>query len=236
MRPSAEHAEPAASNRQRFVEEPADTFALVGQAAATLGCRVADKRGPLYWYRDQLWLSNERQTFGHGARYSVEAPGATEPGAAEPASYALRIHNVSLLDDGHYLCAVAGADDAHQPIKSRRAKLTVLQPPGRLELVARHQQDGPTAPSQAQVSVVRAGQARRECLGVGARTLTNLAVSHHHHDLLVVAGTKPIWARRLANAATQLQSSRAIDTAAHWLVIIGACARAPIYHPIGAIK
>lgn len=49
-------------------------------------------------------------------------------------NYTIYLRNVSLADDDHYQCYVGEVDRSHRYIESRRAKLTVLQPPGKLEL------------------------------------------------------------------------------------------------------
>lgn len=122
-----------------------------------MSCRVANKRGPLIWQRDEgFWLSTERQMVAHTDRYSVQSSSA-EPEQLQQqpselagpikslSNYTLRISNISLTDDGHYFCILAAADDLHRPIKSRSGRLTVLQPPSRLDVIVRQLGHGETA-------------------------------------------------------------------------------------------
>ena len=47
-------------NKQRFLLEPQDVYAIVGQREATLSCAVQGKAGILYWFPEPYSISHER--------------------------------------------------------------------------------------------------------------------------------------------------------------------------------
>uniref|UniRef100_A0A6G1SPM2 Irregular chiasm C-roughest protein n=1 Tax=Aceria tosichella TaxID=561515 RepID=A0A6G1SPM2_9ACAR len=181
-----------ADNRQRFLEEPQDVYAVVGQQVA-LSCAVLAKRGMMTWrtiaypailVTDEGVMENDNQIFVTLERYSLatQAPTSDAPeksAAAQPtvlqrdnqpdggailkemstsppaaaasnsgqqrpivvdddtivSNYTMHIRNVTLLDDDHYQCSVGEVDRSHRRIDSRQARLNVLQPPAKLELI-----------------------------------------------------------------------------------------------------
>lgn len=139
---------PTATNRQRFLEEPKDTLALLGQHA-DLVCLVENKRGHIFWKRDETGLGiNQIDPVYH--RYSIPPNSAQTTWSVEAdnggqddhqstssvSNITLHIQEVALKDDAVYQCIVNGHDSQYRKILSRKAKLTVLQPPTSLTVVA----------------------------------------------------------------------------------------------------
>lgn len=124
---------------QRFAMEPQDQTAVVG-SRVTLPCRIVAKSGQLQWTKDDFGLGEHRNLSGF-ERYSMV-------GSDEEGDFSLDIFPVMLDDDATYQCQVGpGRRELHNisfmkrkthkflnfsgtpPIRSRKAKLTVLVPP-----------------------------------------------------------------------------------------------------------
>ncbi|CAB3371539.1 Hypothetical predicted protein [Cloeon dipterum] len=110
---------------QRFAIQPMSQTAIVG-TRVTLPCRVENKRGTLQWTKDSFALGANRNLSSY-PRYSMI-------GSDEEGDYSLDINNVSLEDDAEFECQV-GAGAGMLPIRSRKAKLTVLVPPDPPEIL-----------------------------------------------------------------------------------------------------
>ncbi|XP_042296524.1 kin of IRRE-like protein 1 [Sceloporus undulatus] len=99
----------------RFVEEPEDQTVVAGQRIV-LSCVVLNYSGIVQWTKDGLALG-----MGQGLkawpRYRII-------GSAELGQYNLEIVDAELSDDALYECQATEA-----ALRSRRAKLTVLNPP-----------------------------------------------------------------------------------------------------------
>ncbi|CRK89536.1 CLUMA_CG003280, isoform A [Clunio marinus] len=104
---------------QRFAMEPQDQTAVVG-SRVTLPCRIVAKQGQLQWTKDDFGLGEHRNLSGF-ERYSMV-------GSDEEGDFSLDIFPVMLDDDATYQCQV-GPGRRTPPIRSRKAKLTILVPP-----------------------------------------------------------------------------------------------------------
>ena len=152
---------------QHFVVEPQDSYALNGQQLAELSCLVGNKRGGLSWRKNEKWSIYKEEIGYQVARISVSVDQLSfderrelfadanrtvnandnymDPigGATSTVSnYTLQIRNVVLGDEGVYQCDVEAAEEsasapAAPELKSRWAKLTILQPPSVLRVRSR---------------------------------------------------------------------------------------------------
>ncbi|XP_041426592.1 kin of IRRE-like protein 1 [Xenopus laevis] len=99
-----------------FSQQPSDKVIVAGKSV-TLPCVVIGYRGVVQWTMDGLALGAERDLPGW-SRYSVVG----EPSLGE---HNLHIEGVELSDDAIYECQATQA-----ALRSQRARLTVLLPPG----------------------------------------------------------------------------------------------------------
>lgn len=121
-----------------------DTVAVLGQQTH-LSCLMENKRNELGWMRNNFGLGVE--SIAYADRYSLlkhtnansskqtadeRSPSPAEAAQSSISNYTLFIKTVSLADDAHFMCI-----DTVNHLKSRRAKLTVWQPPSRLLLGAK---------------------------------------------------------------------------------------------------
>ncbi|KAE8594573.1 hypothetical protein XENTR_v10019700 [Xenopus tropicalis] len=99
-----------------FSQQPSDKVIVAGKSV-TLPCVVIGYRGVVQWTMDGLALGAERDLPGW-SRYSVVG----DPSLGE---HNLHIEGVELSDDAIYECQATQA-----ALRSQRARLTVLLPPG----------------------------------------------------------------------------------------------------------
>uniref|UniRef100_W5M8K3 Kirre like nephrin family adhesion molecule 3, like n=1 Tax=Lepisosteus oculatus TaxID=7918 RepID=W5M8K3_LEPOC len=99
-----------------FSQEPKDQVVVSGQSV-TLPCVIVGYRGMVQWTKDGLALGGERDLPGW-ERYSIM-------GDASTGEHSLFIDSAELGDDAVYECQATQA-----ALRSHRAKLTVLVPPG----------------------------------------------------------------------------------------------------------
>uniref|UniRef100_A0A8C5AFT6 Kirre like nephrin family adhesion molecule 3, like n=1 Tax=Gadus morhua TaxID=8049 RepID=A0A8C5AFT6_GADMO len=99
-----------------FSQQPQDQVVVAGQSV-TLPCVIVGYRGMVQWTKDGLALGGERDLPGW-TRYSLLG----DPLSGE---HSLQIDGAELADDAAYECQATQA-----ALRSHRAKLTVLVPPG----------------------------------------------------------------------------------------------------------
>uniref|UniRef100_A0A8D0CK48 Kirre like nephrin family adhesion molecule 3, like n=1 Tax=Scleropages formosus TaxID=113540 RepID=A0A8D0CK48_SCLFO len=106
----------AAAPTAYFSQQPQDQVVVSGQSV-TLPCVIVGYRGMVQWTKDGLALGGERDLPGW-TRYSLM-------GDALSGEHSLLIDSAELADDAVYECQATQA-----ALRSHRAKLTVLVPPG----------------------------------------------------------------------------------------------------------
>uniref|UniRef100_A0A8C9U7E8 Kirre like nephrin family adhesion molecule 3, like n=1 Tax=Scleropages formosus TaxID=113540 RepID=A0A8C9U7E8_SCLFO len=111
--PSPSFCFPTASQAAYFSQQPQDQVVVSGQSV-TLPCVIVGYRGMVQWTKDGLALGGERDL--PGERYVM----TTLVG-----EHSLLIDSAELADDAVYECQATQA-----ALRSHRAKLTVLVPPG----------------------------------------------------------------------------------------------------------
>ncbi|XP_066575332.1 kirre like nephrin family adhesion molecule 3, like [Amia ocellicauda] len=99
-----------------FSQQPQDQVVVSGQSV-TLPCVIVGYRGMVQWTKDGLALGGERDLPGW-TRYSIM-------GDALSGEHSLQVDAAELADDAVYECQATQA-----ALRSHRAKLTVLVPPG----------------------------------------------------------------------------------------------------------
>ncbi|CAH2318283.1 kin of IRRE 2 [Pelobates cultripes] len=104
------------SHGAHFSQQPSDQVIVAGKSV-TLPCVVVGYRGVVQWTMDGLALGAERDLPGW-SRYSIIG----DPALGE---HNLHIESVELNDDAIYECQATQA-----ALRSQRARLTVLIPPG----------------------------------------------------------------------------------------------------------
>ncbi|XP_030225232.1 kirre like nephrin family adhesion molecule 3, like isoform X1 [Gadus morhua] len=105
-----------AAHAAYFSQQPQDQVVVAGQSV-TLPCVIVGYRGMVQWTKDGLALGGERDLPGW-TRYSLLG----DPLSGE---HSLQIDGAELADDAAYECQATQA-----ALRSHRAKLTVLVPPG----------------------------------------------------------------------------------------------------------
>jgi len=105
---------------QYFVKQPEDVTVVAGEKAI-LTCIVDFKEGSLQWTKDGFGLGTNRSLPGY--------PKYTMVGSDPVRDWNLEILSTDIEDDAVYQCQV-GAGGNSKPIRSQKARLTVLVPPG----------------------------------------------------------------------------------------------------------
>ncbi|XP_050438792.1 irregular chiasm C-roughest protein-like isoform X2 [Adelges cooleyi] len=109
--------------QQSFATEPDDLKALVN-GTVSLPCRVTNLAGQLQWTKDDFALGTNRNLSYHGyPRYSMV-------GNDDRGEYNLLVNPVTLDDEGIYQCQVGVGVHDEPAIRSRKAVLSVMVPPG----------------------------------------------------------------------------------------------------------
>ncbi|XP_072049650.1 kin of IRRE-like protein 3 [Amphiura filiformis] len=122
------------SCEQAFIEQPAETSAIIGDAEAILKCAVSDIAGDLIWEKDGVIIAhaNPREVNITKETQSPETTHVT--GNHTAGEYHLSLKNVTLQDDGSYRCYVTEIAN-HTMITSPVVKLTVGKAPGPISII-----------------------------------------------------------------------------------------------------
>ncbi|XP_038078083.1 uncharacterized protein LOC119745646 [Patiria miniata] len=115
-----------AGQEQRFTAQPRDTYVLPGESA-TLYCHVANKTGIVFWEKDSTILFKEN---GPGSGFSGPSTPWAIFGDASQGEFNLQLIEVSMIDQGLYVCKVTSSSGPQAAnLTSSAALLTVLDLP-----------------------------------------------------------------------------------------------------------
>ncbi|KAB7498478.1 Irregular chiasm C-roughest protein [Armadillidium nasatum] len=104
---------------QEFEEQPSDITVTRG-SPVSFPCKVKNLKGTLQWTMDGFGLGTDRELKAFPRFMMI--------GSNETGNYTLHITAALLADEAEYQCQVGGTE-TEKPLRSTKAKLTVLYPP-----------------------------------------------------------------------------------------------------------